>query len=172
MNKHSRTKICLLALATLIASAPAFAEKPDWAGGGKEGKQGKKHENRGGDSPKAQKSQKGQHYESGGSSVQIRFGDSDRRVVQEYFGSQGRSGSCPPGLAKKNNGCLPPGQAKKWNRGAPLPQGIEYYDLPRELLIRLPVPPSGQRYVRIAGDILLIAIGTNMVMDAIEDLGR
>ena len=22
-------------------------------------------------------------------------------------------GSCPPGLAKKNNGCLPPGQAKK-----------------------------------------------------------
>jgi hypothetical protein len=22
-------------------------------------------------------------------------------------------GSCPPGLAKKNNGCMPPGQAKK-----------------------------------------------------------
>jgi Ni/Co efflux regulator RcnB len=34
------------------------------------------------------------------------------------------------------------------------------------------VPPSGYRYVRVASDILLIAAGTGMVVDAIQDLGR
>jgi len=33
-------------------------------------------------------------------------------------------------------------------------------------------PPSGHRYVRVAGDILLIALGTGLVVDAIQDLGR
>jgi hypothetical protein len=31
---------------------------------------------------------------------------------------------------------------------------------------------SAYRYVRVASDILLIAVGTGMVVDAIEDLGR
>ena len=37
-------------------------------------------------------------------------------VTSDRFGRQyalGARGSCPPGLAKKNNGCMPPGQAKK-----------------------------------------------------------
>ena len=34
------------------------------------------------------------------------------------------------------------------------------------------VPPSGHKYVRVAADILLIAIGTGLVVDAIEDLCR
>jgi hypothetical protein len=33
-------------------------------------------------------------------------------VVQERVDYLGGGGSCPPGLAKKNNGCLPPGHAK------------------------------------------------------------
>jgi Ni/Co efflux regulator RcnB len=33
-------------------------------------------------------------------------------------------------------------------------------------------PPAGHRYVRVAADILLIAVGTGMVVDAIEDIGR
>jgi Ni/Co efflux regulator RcnB len=67
---------------------------------------------------------------------------------------------------------MPPGQAKKWNVGQPLPQEIVYHELPRELVIKLPQPRAGHRYVRVAADILLIAIGTSMVVDAIEDLGR
>ncbi|MBW1648754.1 MAG: RcnB family protein, partial [Deltaproteobacteria bacterium] len=47
-----------------------------------------------------------------------------------------------------------------------------FYDLPREVLVHLGPPPSGHRFVRVAGDILLIAVGTGMVVDAIEDLGR
>ena len=40
------------------------------------------------------------------------------------------------------------------------------------MLLNLEPPPTGYRYVRVASDILLIAIGTNLVIDAIEDLVR
>jgi len=40
------------------------------------------------------------------------------------------------------------------------------------VLVQLGPPPSGHKFVRVAGDILLIAIGSGMVIDAIQDLGR
>ena len=79
-------------------------------------------------------------------------------------------GHCPPGLAKK--GCIPPGQAKKWRRGYPLPRGVVYYDLSPSMARRLGRPPAGHRFVRVAQDILLIAVGTNMVIDAVYDLNN
>jgi len=77
-------------------------------------------------------------------------------------------GHCPPGLAKK--GCIPPGQAKKWRRGHPLPHEVIYYDLSPRMARKLGRPPAGHRYVRVAQDILLIAVGTGMVVDAVYDL--
>jgi Ni/Co efflux regulator RcnB len=47
-----------------------------------------------------------------------------------------------------------------------------YYDLPPALVVKIGLPPSGYRYVRVAGDILMIAVGTGLVVSAIEDLGR
>jgi hypothetical protein len=92
-------------------------------------------------------------------------------LVRDYYSEQVRAGRCPPGLAKKNNGCLPPGQAKKWRVGQPLPRDLVYYELPSQVVVQLgPLP--GYRYVRVASDILLIAVGTGLVVDAIEDLGR
>ncbi len=38
--------------------------------------------------------------------------------------------------------------------------------------MRIGLPPAGYKYVRVANDILLIAIGTSIVVDAIEDLMR
>jgi Ni/Co efflux regulator RcnB len=38
--------------------------------------------------------------------------------------------------------------------------------------VSLGVPPSGHRFVRVAADILLIAVGSGMVIDAMGDLGR
>jgi Ni/Co efflux regulator RcnB len=67
---------------------------------------------------------------------------------------------------------MPPGQAKKWTLGRPLPGDVIYYDVPQQLVVQLGSPPAGYRYARVATDILLIAIGTGMVMDAIQDLGR
>jgi len=75
-------------------------------------------------------------------------------------------------LAKKNNGCMPPGQARKWTIGRPLPREVIFYEVPPTLLVQFGQPPSGYRYVRVASDILLIALGTGMVIDAIQDLGR
>lgn len=101
-------------------------------------------------------------------SVDIRFGGDDRLAVRDYFSARG----CPPGLAKKNNGCLPPGQAKRWSIGHPLPRDVISYDLPHDLLVKLRPSPSGYRYVRVGADLLMISVGTGLVIDAIEDLGR
>lgn len=99
------------------------------------------------------------------------FNDRDRGAIRAYF-SEAAGRGCPPGLAKKGNGCLPPGQAKKWSVGQPLPAGEPAYPLPPELVVQLTPPPAGYNYVRVAGDILMIAAGTSMVVDAIQDLGR
>ncbi|MBZ0127120.1 MAG: RcnB family protein [Rhodocyclaceae bacterium] len=150
-------RFAAFALSAALAAGPALADKPEWAGNGK-GK-GKKHEDR---------------VEQRGGTSASRFTEQHRRLIAEYYGGQqaqpGRK--CPPGLAKKNNGCLPPGQAKKWGMGRPLPGDLRYYDLPRDLLMRLPPAPAGHRYVRVAADILLIAVGSSMVIDAVEDLVR
>jgi len=83
-----------------------------------------------------------------------------------------RGDRCPPGLAKTQNGCMPPGQAKKWQLGRPLPRDVIYHAVPQSLVLQIGLPPPGYRYLRVATDILLIAIGTGMVVDAIQDLGR
>ncbi|MGH8832009.1 MAG: hypothetical protein ACREXV_13105, partial [Polaromonas sp.] len=95
-----------------------------------------------------------------------------RVVVQNYHSNQYKAGHCPPGLAKKNNGCLPPGQAKKYAIGQPLPRDVIYYPVPPSVVVQLGTPPAGHRYVRVATDILLIAVGSSMVVDAIQDLAR
>jgi len=145
-----KTRIIQAALALGIAfglgAAPALAEKPDWAGEGKGHGKGK---------------QKIKHF------------DDDRRTyIRTYYEDEFRRGNCPPGLAKKHNGCMPPGQAKKWSMGRPLPRDVVIYDVPPALVVRLGTPPQGYKYVRCASDILLIAVGTRIVADAIIDLGR
>ncbi len=100
------------------------------------------------------------------------FRDHQGTIARDYYHHEFDRGFCPPGLVKKRNGCMPPGQAKKWRIGRPLPRGVIYYDLPPPLVVDFGVPPRGYRYVRIASDILLIAIGTGLVVDAITDLNR
>ena len=101
------------------------------------------------------------------------FDDDDRRSVRVYYVEHyGGTRGCPPGLAKKNNGCMPPGQAKKYNVGQPLPTTVVYYPVPQPVLVQLPPAPVGHKYVRVAADILLIAVGTSMVVDAMTDLSK
>ncbi len=92
--------------------------------------------------------------------------------MHDYYAGQFKHGRCPPGLAKKHNGCMPPGQARKWAMGQPLPGDVVYYPVPQPVLAELGPPPAGHKFVRVAGDILLIAVGTGMVVDAIQDIGR
>jgi Ni/Co efflux regulator RcnB len=155
----------LLSAAMILACSSVMADKPDWAGSGKSS-----------DKKEHRKSERGKGDDlsevRGGVSVEFRFGSDERRIIRDYYGVEARKGNCPPGLSKKNNGCLPPGQAKKWRYGHPLSVDLRYYDIPYELRIRLPAPPQNHRYVQIAGDILLIAIGSSMVIDAVEDILR
>jgi Ni/Co efflux regulator RcnB len=54
--------------------------------------------------------------------------------------------------------------------GYALPRNVTYYDVPPTLLYELPSPPSGYRYVRMGGDILLVAVATSIVIDAIQNI--
>ena len=154
-----------LVIGAVLAAGPVLAEKPSWAGSGKGGKD-QRDEQKGGrrDGDRASAAQR-RHFE-----------DQHRLAVRQYFGEhygeQFRGSRCPPGLAKKHNGCMPPGQAKKWQMGRPLSSGVIYYEVPQQLVVQIGLPPPGHRYVRVAGDILMLAIGTGLVVDAIQDLGR
>jgi Ni/Co efflux regulator RcnB len=154
-------RLAALTLTALLASTGALADKGDK--GGKHG-HGNKHEQRDDD----------RRYDDRRDdiSIQLYFGNNDRRIVNEYYAPEFRAGHCPPGLAKKGNGCMPPGQAKKWRKGQPLPQGVAYYELPHDLVYRMPPPPPRHRYVRVGSDILLLSIGSGIVVDAMIDIGR
>lgn len=170
-GKWTRGRGVLLA-SLLMISGLALAERPDWAGQGGRGK----HRESGEDQRYHEGERRNPQQPAPYASVDIRiggyFGDSHRAEVGNYYRDQYRGGSCPPGLAKKHNGCMPPGQARKWAMGQPLPRDLAYYPLEPGISVRLGVPPAGYKYVRVASDILLIAVGTGMVVDAIKDLGR
>lgn len=160
--KTGRTLVFVIA--GILASGPAFADKPSWAGGGKDEKREQKD--------RREKQKKPSHdKEKPGTRTGGHFGERHRVVVRDYYAEQFRAGRCPPGLAKKRNACMPPGQAKKWAVGRPLPREVVYYELPPAVIVQLGPPPAGHRYVRVATDILLIAVGTGMVVDALQDLG-
>lgn len=159
--------ILAFVFAGMLAAGPAIADKPSRDGDGdkREKHENRKDKQRGGDDKSRDRAEskvrKGEYFD-----------DHRRTVIHNYYREQFRSGHCPPGLAKKRNGCMPPGQARKWAFGRPLPRDVIYYDVPSALIVQIGQPPAGHRYVRVATDILLIAIGTGMVVDAIEDLGN
>jgi len=157
-----REIVAALTLGAMLMAVPVAADPPSWASGGK-GKHGKEHGQQASDSD-----DRHEHHKEHGR----HFSDHDRIIVREYYQAEFSGGKCPPGLAKKHNGCLPPGQAKKWQVGQRLPTTVVYYELPPAVIVRLPPPKAGYRYVRVASDILVIAVGTSMVVDAIQDLGR
>jgi hypothetical protein len=101
----------------------------------------------------------------------IVFTDDDRHAAHVYFEDKHGRGKCPPGLAKKNNGCLPPGQAKKrYVVGQRLPREVVFEEAPVELTVRMRPAPAGYRYVMVDGDLVKLAVGTMMVVDAIDGL--
>lgn len=112
------------------------------------------------------------HSNSGKADRHDQFDISHREAVRNYYGKEMRQGRCPPGLAKKNNGCQPPGQAKRWQIGQHLQSNITYKVLPGDLQLLLGQPQTGYHYGMVDSDILLLLDGTEMVMDAINNLGQ
>lgn len=159
-------RLITLLIAGLLATTGAIAEKPEWVDGGKHG-QSKKEKHKDKD-----KHERGDESRDRHEQHDRHFGSTQRTVITTYYTDEYRKGRCPPGLAKKHNGCMPPGQARQWAVGRTLPRDVVYYDLPQSVVVQIGAPPAGHRYVRVASDILLIAIGTSMVVDGIENLGR
>lgn len=180
--------LCFLSiLISIISPIHALAEPPVWAGnhnGGENGHGKGKNLYKGnvnkfdqGDSGNSRQhlNYQGNGVGYGGGPYSTRnivrsFDDHQRRLISDYFGPRFRNGHCPPGLSKKYNGCIPPGQAKRWRIGYRLPSNVVFYNLPAALLGQLGHPGPAYRYVRVAGDVLLIAAGTGLVIDAIQDL--
>jgi Ni/Co efflux regulator RcnB len=98
-----------------------------------------------------------------------RFDDRSRGVPRDYHRRSHVDGRCPPGLSRRGASCVPNG-ARPWVRGRPLPWQVIHYDLPAHLLVRLPVAPAGYRYARVGNDILMLAPGTNIVVDVMVDV--
>lgn len=159
-NSWQKSRILALAIAGILAASPVLADKTKWNG---DSKKHNKHQ---------QEEQYGHHGDDHGQQHGRYFDDHRRDVINNYYADQFRSGHCPPGLAKKNNRCMPPGQARRWQLGKPLPADVIFHNLPEEVVVQLGPPPAHHRYVRVANDILMIAVGTGMVVDAIEDIGR
>ena len=164
--------VVALAIAAMLAAGPVMADNDNKGNkGGKGGKHqqaDRRDDNRGGHND--DRARRDQHGDSKGK--QRHFEDRQQVLVRDYYAEQFRGKRCPPGLAKKNNGCMPPGQAKRWQVGRPLAREVVYYQVPQPLVMQIGPPPSGHRYVRVDSDILMIAIGTGLVIDAIQNLGR
>jgi Ni/Co efflux regulator RcnB len=139
-----RVRVACIVVAALLSPLSAFGDKPG----------------------KSKGKSKGQDAQ-----VAVTFTTMQREAAQGYFVEKHGRGGCPPGLAKKENGCLPPGQAKKrYSVGQVLPKGVPTHPPPPELSIRIGAPPAGYTYVVVDGDLVKLAVGTMLVVDAIAGL--
>lgn len=189
MNKLSLVLVLLVAtsLALPAAAQPGNGrgqgqgnqgqgnQGPGNPGQGNQGQGNQGHGNQGQGNPGRGNQGQGNQGQGAGPSQAARpnvvVTERDRGAIYGYYQPLYAAGNCPPGLAKKNNGCLPPGQAKKlWVIGQPLPAGVVFYPLPGVLLGQLTPAPPGYQYVRVANDILMMAIGTRLIAGAIADL--
>ncbi len=107
--------------------------------------------------------------------IDIVFDEVQRAIIEEYFGSSGggngnnknKNKGLPSGLAKRDQ--LPPGLQRQIERNGTLPPGLRTYDLPSDLIARLPTLPNGTRRVIVGNDVVLIREGTRYILDVIKD---
>lgn len=142
----------------LMLAPPAYAEKGGH-GKGHGAASGKGH----GGGPPA-------HSNAGGSAngggKARKFEANDRSAIQSYYRDEySRSGSCPPGLAKKDNGCMPPGQARRYDVGETIPAGVVLAPIPSALRGRIGPVVSGYDYGYVDGGVVLFSTETRVVVD-------
>lgn len=62
----------------------------------------------------------------------------------------------------------PRGAAARWRIGEPVPRGAPVRAVPAGLLASLPELPPGHRYLQLGRDVVLVAEGSNMVVDGVS----
>ena len=117
--------------------------------------------------------------------VEVRFHERQREIARQYYRDEYRHdrrhgrherherdwdrgrGGCPPGLARHGHRC-----ERAWHRGKRLARDVDVRPVPRNLAVRIGPAPRGYRYAEVAGDILMVAVGTGIVVDAIDNLNQ
>lgn len=97
--------------------------------------------------------------------VEVVFTKDEIKIIRAYYETNGYSGT----KNGKHKG-LPPGIAKNLKRGKRLPPGIAKRTLPHDLQRKLPEPPKGYDRVVVAGKVLLVELGTQIVRDILTDV--
>ena len=83
------------------------------------------------------------------------FGDRHRTAARKYYAEHPVSGA-----------------AANWQIGEPLPRGASPAAVPKGLLAALPPLPPGYRYVELAGEVVMVASTSKMVVDGISRSAR
>jgi hypothetical protein len=98
------------------------------------------------------------------------FGSGEIRIIRDWFGNPTNLKGLPPGLAKRES--LPPGLEKQLRRNGSLPPGLEkkIHPFPRDLEVRLPRLPDGQRRMIIPGNIILMDTRRNTILDILANV--
>lgn len=97
----------------------------------------------------------GTHMGSKATEAGTYIGDKSREAVRRYYAEH---------PVHCDRGCAP----AAWQIGTQLPRGTAVGPVPAPLLASLPKAPPGVHYVRVAGDILLVATGSGMVVDGVK----
>jgi len=100
------------------------------------------------------------------------FTDPQRLVIRNYYSQQYKKAVVQPAWPKRTTVACSRVRPKKWTLGKPLPSDVAYHPVPCTVAVQLGTPPAGHKYVHVASDVWLIAIGTSMIVDAVQDLGR
>lgn len=96
------------------------------------------------------------------------FSDSDRTKIRHYYTGGRKTGSLPPGLAKKKD--LPPGLEKHIEKYGELPPGLRGNRLPPELDRTLSRLPDGYVRLKVGTDVVLMNEKTRMIFDVVWDV--
>jgi hypothetical protein len=97
----------------------------------------------------------GTHFARKALGTGVYIGDSHREAVLRYFAEH----PAPPAPVE-------------WKVGEPLPRGAQVTGLPAGLTASLPHVPPGYRYVELGGDVVMIASGSELVVDGVSRTRR
>ena len=98
------------------------------------------------------------------------FGPEQERLIREWFSTRSNYSNLPPGLAKRDN--LPPGLQRQLQRNGTLPPGLQKRVQPLPLALEQQLPPIavGMRRVVVSGNVILLEIATERIVDLIRDV--
>ena len=117
---------------------------------------------------KKQKPPKGN--KDGGASVTVTFTTEQRGAAQGWY-VEIRPRQVPAGPREEGERLPPPGPGEEALRGRAAPRpGCHVRPGSPELSVRIGGPPEGYLYVTLDGDLVKLAVGTLLVVDAIDGL--